>query len=80
MDRDFWEQLLAMAEKHVIEGERHILRQRELVGRLMLGSSDEIIASAKQLLAHFEDLQILHVADRDRLRSKLAKNLRLKNT
>jgi hypothetical protein len=70
MDRTVVEQHLAQAERHVTEGENHIARQRELIDELASGGHD--LKAARDLLAQFEDVQTLHVADRDRLRAQLA--------
>lgn len=61
---------LEQAERHVSEGERHVTRQRELVGELKRDGHDT--RQAIELLHQFEQLQKLHVADRDRLRKELA--------
>jgi hypothetical protein len=77
MDRDILEQHLAMADRHVTEGERHVARQRELVSRLILGGgrpSADLIEDAKLILAQFEELQTSFIGDRDKLRSELAKS------
>lgn len=62
-------QHLAQAERHVAEGERRIARQRELVAELARDGHDT--DQATQLLRQFEELQALHVVDRDRLRKEL---------
>jgi hypothetical protein len=64
---------LAQARRHVAIGERHIARQRELVIELERDGHDA--SSAKQLLVQFEELQALHIADRDRLEQELAAGL-----
>lgn len=64
------ERRLAEAEKHILAGERHLTRQREIVAELERDGHD--IGEAQKLLASFEGLQEMHVADRDRLRKKLA--------
>ncbi len=62
---------LALAERHVAEGERVVARQREIVAELERDGHDAAAAQARQLLAQFEELLALHVADRDRLRKEL---------
>jgi hypothetical protein len=57
------------AEGHIALGERHIVRQRKLVVELEQKGCDT--AEAKRLLASFEELQAMHIADRDRLRRQL---------
>jgi hypothetical protein len=61
---------LEMAERHVTEGERHIMRQCELIAALKRDGHD--MTTARELLAQFEEMQALHIADRDRLRQELA--------
>jgi hypothetical protein len=60
---------LALAERHVAEGERLIARQRELVTSLERGGHD--LRDAIELLRLFKELEALHVAHRDRLRKEL---------
>jgi hypothetical protein len=74
MDRSVLEQYLAMVERHVAESERHIARQRELVSKLMRDGDHDMIPGAQQFLALLEDMQTLHVADRDRLRAELTRS------
>jgi hypothetical protein len=60
------EQTIAQAEKHVAEGERRIVGQRELIEvRESLGLDN---GPSRALLSNFEKAQRMHVADRDRLR------------
>jgi hypothetical protein len=70
VDRAMVEQHLAQAERHVAAGERHIARQREIVRELDHEGHD--LNSARDLLVQFEEMQALHIADRDRLRAELA--------
>jgi hypothetical protein len=69
MDRKLLQTSLAQAERHVVEGERHVARQRNLVTALERDGHDT--SRAVQLLCQFEELQAMHVADRDRLRKEL---------
>ena len=69
MNRELLERSLAQAERHVIQGERHVARQRDLVARLERDGHDT--SQAIQLLRQFQELQALHIADRDRLRKLL---------
>jgi hypothetical protein len=62
-----------MAETHISEGELHVARQRELVAKLIREGHDDMIPGAKQFLALSEEMQALHLADRDQVRSELAK-------
>jgi hypothetical protein len=61
---------LAMAERHVAEGEVHIRHQKEIVAQLQRDGHD--VTTAAHMLAVLEGTQKLHVADRDRLRRLLA--------
>ena len=70
MDRATITEHLAQTERHVAQGDHHVARQRELVTELEDGGHDA--ALARRLLMKFEELQSLHIADRDRLRRELA--------
>jgi hypothetical protein len=69
MDKAMIAKHLAIAERHVTGGQRHIDRQREIVRELQRDGRD--LALAMSLLRQFEDMQTLHTQDRDRLRSEL---------
>jgi hypothetical protein len=71
MDRVMIAQYLAQAEHHISDGERNLARQRELVAELERDGCDATMAA--DTLAQFAQIQALHIADRDRLRRKLAK-------
>lgn len=71
MDRTVILEHLAQARRHVVQGERHIARQREIVAELERKGQDAL--AARDLLDSFEALQVLHIADRDRLEEELAK-------
>ena len=73
MERSTLERHLAMAETHISEGQRHVARQRELISKLIREGHHDMIPEAKQFLALLEEMQALHVADRDQVRSELAK-------
>ena len=60
---------LAKAEDHVAQGERNLARQMIVVAKLERSGLDS--AAAQALLTTFEKLQVLHEADRDRLRAEL---------
>ena len=63
---------LLQVEHHVMQGQRHVERQREIVAKLeKIRSADA--NSARALLAQFEDMQAMHIADRDRLYRELEK-------
>jgi hypothetical protein len=58
-----------MVERHVREGERHVLSQREIVDHLRgLGSRTEL---AEQLLCNLEQLQALHLEHLTRLGTRV---------
>jgi hypothetical protein len=65
MDRIMLIHHLAQAEEHVASSRRAIIRQRELV--LDLERDGQDTGEARRLLATFEDLERLHVADRERV-------------
>ena len=66
---DHAKQTLAVAERIVAMGRRHVARQREIVAELGgVGRDAEV---ARELLATFEILQEEHGAHRDRLRAEL---------
>ena len=62
---------LALAEKYVALGEHHLATQHRVRATLRQGGHD--VRSALEPLKQFEDMQALHIADRDRLRLELAK-------
>jgi DNA repair protein RadC len=69
MDRETLLGWLALSERHVEQGARHILEQRELLSRLQKpgqGKSDTA-GIASDLLDEMERLQALHIAHRDHL-------------
>ncbi len=61
---------LARARRHIAMGEENIARLQDIIGRLERGGHDSSVAN--ELLARFERLQELQVADRDRLERLLA--------
>jgi hypothetical protein len=73
MDRALIEQHLALAEKHVRDGEVILVRQREVLANLARDGHDT--SRASQILQEFEDVQQMHIADRERLRRELAEAL-----
>jgi len=70
VDRHLLEEYLAMAERHVAEGEVHLLRQRQLVSDLRRNGHDA--TESEKFLAQLEALQAMLLEDRDRLRLKLS--------
>jgi len=71
IDRKMLERHLRQAERHVAAGQQHISRQRELIAQLERDDHDT--SAAKSLLAQFEELQMMHIAHRDRLGRELGK-------
>ncbi len=69
MDRTMVERHLAQAERHVVRGKQIVAEQRERVARLERDGHD--VTQARELLRKFEELQAIHVADRDSLRKEL---------
>ena len=69
MDRAILLDHLALAERHVAEGDRHLMRQREIVAEIEEAGRDS--ALARGLLLTFEGSQATHIADRDRLLREL---------
>jgi hypothetical protein len=69
MERALIVEHLAQAERHVAEGQQHIERQRQIIRELERDGHDLAIAEA--LLTQFEEMQLLHISDRDRLRVEL---------
>ena len=72
MDRAAIEQRLALAEQHVSEGKRILENQGRLLAKVAADGYDT--TEAERLLAQFEDVQRLYLADRDRLRNELARH------
>jgi hypothetical protein len=60
---------LRRAEEHVVVGAKNVARQRDIIAELERNGQDTTQALA--LLAHFEQLQAMHIADRDRLLEEL---------
>ena len=65
------EKRLALVEKHIIEGEQYLIRQRLLIERLERKKHDTL--EARRFLAQFEEMQADRIANRDRLRKELTK-------
>jgi len=64
---------LALAARHVAQGEANVRRQRELANKLTLERHAALAIKALDLLAKFEEVQLAHVADRDRISGELSK-------
>ncbi len=74
MDRERLEKHLAMAERHIREGEQHISRQRVIIARLEgAGLGGSVTANiARELLASLERYQALAISERDDLTTELS--------
>jgi hypothetical protein len=77
MDQKILEEHLAQAERHVFLGRSAIVRQRGIIYRLE--RDGHYAGEAKRLLATFEELQNMHVTDRNRLLKELASAKALHN-
>jgi hypothetical protein len=69
MDRVILEDHLAAAERHLAEAECEVAYQREHVVQLERDGLDT--AEPTRLLRQLEELQALHVADRERVLKEL---------
>jgi hypothetical protein len=69
MDRAAWEEHLAQIEWHVIEAEKRVARQREIIAELERDGRRTTVA--RGLLAAYERLLAMHLADRQQLRKQL---------
>lgn len=63
---------LSQAERHVALGAQHIREQKERIVEFERSGHDT--AAARDLLRIFEEMQVLHIADRDRLQQELVDN------
>lgn len=75
MDRALIMDHLAKAERHIAQGRKHIAQQIEII--ISLENLGHNTGMAKSLLANFEAIQQMHIADRDRLKKELADDLAL---
>ena len=71
MDREMFHRYLQMAKGHAEEGERHIARQKEVIGEADAAGRDT--TEAKKLLAVFEASQDLHLDHIERILDQLDK-------
>ena len=69
MNRELLLEHLAQAERHAADGRRHIESQRRIVAQLVRNGQDS--ENSRHLLRLFEELEAMHVSDRDRLREQL---------
>ncbi len=72
MDRSMLLHHLDLAKRHVAIGEKNVARQRAVVAELERDGHDA--SEARRLLAEFEQLQSMHIQDRDRLLKELDGN------
>ncbi len=72
MDRAAWREHLAQIEGRVIEAEKRVARQREIVAELE--RQGRRATAARGLLAAFERLLAMHLADYQRLRKELGRS------
>jgi hypothetical protein len=70
MDRDTTLNLLTLALRHVVEVERHIAQQHEIITSLERNDLDT--SQVRVALLRVEELHDMLVADRDRLEKELA--------
>jgi hypothetical protein len=56
---------LAMANSHVALGQRHVIRQREIIAEFQRAGHSTTLAET--LLGSFEEVLATHVAHRDRI-------------
>ncbi len=69
MNGDLIREALALAERHVEQGDAILAQQRAVIAALELIGQDA--AASKEILSVFEDTQRSRIADRDRLRMRL---------
>jgi hypothetical protein len=70
MDREMLKRHLAQTEEHIATGDKNIARQRDVIAQLERDGHDT--ASARSFLREFEQLQALHIAERERLLRELS--------
>lgn len=70
-DRRTIERRLRIAQRHVATGERLIDAQRAVLAQL--ARDGHRTETARRLLAHFEEIQAMYLAERDRLSRELPK-------
>ena len=71
MDLSMVRQHLAEAEEHVALGERHIARQVQIIDEL--ARANQLTGLAFDLLDNYCQLQVCHIAHRDRIRKQIDK-------
>ena len=68
MDHAVWQERLAEIERHIVEAEKRVARQREIVAKLE--RDGHRVTAARGLLAAFEELLSMHLADRQWVREE----------
>ena len=63
---------LDMANRHIAEAERHILRQEEIITGLRTQGADSVLA--EELLAEFQAALRMHRDDRDMIAAQLGQS------
>jgi len=69
MDHAVWQERLAEIDRHIVEAEKRVARQREIVAELEYHGHRT--TAARSRLAAFETLLSMHIADHQRLQSDL---------
>jgi hypothetical protein len=69
MDRDVLQEHLAECQRRVLVGQKHVLRQREIIAELGAHGDDATFPHA--LLRQFQVMLALQIAEHDRLRREL---------
>jgi hypothetical protein len=73
MGHAVWQERLAEIERHIVEAEKRVARQREIVAELK--RDGRRVTAARGLLAAFEELLSMHLADRQWVREEMGVNL-----
>ena len=74
MDEALLRRHLAQAERQVAEGEGQLARHRSLIRKLKRDGNGT--RAARLFFSSLEEIQALHVAERDRLRAELERTAR----
>jgi hypothetical protein len=70
MDREMLKRHLAQGEENIATGDKNIARQRDVIAELERDGHDT--ASARTFLRELEQLQVVLIAERERLLSELS--------
>ena len=71
---DMLREHLAQAESHIAIGEEHLRKQRRIIAELEEHGHNTKMA--RELLKEFEDVQTMHVADKERVLKEIERELR----